>query len=80
MVFGQHEGEAQPEWAGLSVVVYPEQLHPKKEPSVLVTPVVERRRRVALSRPSPCRPAPIATTALAFIASLDTDGVMEVTL
>ena len=47
---------------------------------MLVTPVVGRRRRVALSRPTPCRPTPIATTALAFIASLDADGVIEVTL
>ena len=45
MVFGEHDAEAQPERLGLSVITYPEQLHPAKEPTLLVISVVRRRRR-----------------------------------
>jgi hypothetical protein len=35
-------------------------------------------RRVPLLRPSPCRPTPIATTALPFVLRLEADGAMTV--
>jgi hypothetical protein len=34
-------------------------------------------RQAPLSRPTPCRPTPIATTALPFLVRVDADGVME---